>query len=142
MTDTSQHLAIQANIQSITHAMNSHRDAWLALYADDAVVRDPVGVSPFDATGLGHRGKEAIARFYDTVIGPSRLTITVHKRIPSGTHACAVHQTAVNDMGKGKTAVDMVAIYQVNDEGKITEMSAYWSWADMEAQLKQLGFMK
>lgn len=142
MSDTHQHLAIQANIQSITHAMNSNRDAWLALYADDAVVRDPVGISPFDATGNGHCGKEAIARFYDTVIGPSRLTITVHKRIPSGTHACAVHQTAVNDMGKGKTIVDMVAIYQVNDAGKITEMSAYWCWADMEAQLKQLGFMK
>ena len=142
MTDTNSHLAIQANIQSITHAMNSDRERWLALYTDDAVVRDPVGISPFDANGKGHQGKEAIARFYDTVIGPSRLTIQVHKRIPSGTHACAVHQTAINDMGKGKTTVDMIAIYQVNDAGKITEMSAYWSWPEMEAQLKQLGFMK
>jgi hypothetical protein len=142
MSNESSHLALQANINSVTRAMNSDREGWLALYADDAVVRDPVGISPFDATGQGHRGKEAIARFYDTVIGPSRLTIKVHKRIPSGTHACAVHQTAINDMGKGKTEVDMIAIYQVNDEGKITEMSAYWSWAEMEAQLKQLGFMK
>jgi steroid delta-isomerase len=141
MSQDTEHLAIQANIQSVTLAMNSDREGWLALYADDAVVRDPVGISPFDATGAGHCGKEAIARFYDTVIGPSRLTINVHKRIPSGTHSCAVHQTAINDMGKAKTEVDMIAIYQVNDAGKITEMSAYWSWPEMEAQLKQLGFM-
>ena len=88
-----------------------------------------------------HRGKAGIAKFWDTVIGPSNLTINVHTRIPSGSHSCAVHQTAINDMGKGKTAVDMIAIYDVNDEGKITAMSAYWSWADMEAQLKKLGFM-
>ncbi len=141
MTQDTEHLAIKANMQSIALAMKGDREGWLALYADDAVVKDPVGVSPFDATGNGHQGKAGVAKFWDTVIGPSRLTITVHKRIPSGDRACAVHQTAVNDMGKGKTEVDMIAIYQVNDEGKITEMSAYWSWAEMEAQLKKLGFI-
>lgn len=139
-TDNS-HLAMQANIQSVTLAMKGDREGWLALYADDAVVKDPVGKSPFDAAGDGHRGKAGIAKFWDTVIGPSKLTINVHTRIPSGTHSCAVHQTAINDMGKGKTEVDMIATYEVNDEGKITAMSAYWSWPEMEAQLKKLGFM-
>lgn len=141
MITENSHLAMQANIQSVTLAMKGDREGWLALYADDAVVKDPVGKSPFDAAGDGHRGKAGIAKFWDTVIGPSRLTINVHKRIPSGTHSCAVHQTAINDMGKGKTEVDMIATYEVNDEGKITSMSAYWSWPEMEAQLKQLGFM-
>ncbi|HRG49905.1 MAG TPA: hypothetical protein PKW02_02605, partial [Pseudomonadales bacterium] len=63
------------------------------------------------------------------------------KRIPSGDRTCAVLQTAVNDLGKGKTEVEMVAVYEVNDEGKITRMSAFWSWAEMEVQLKKLGFM-
>ena len=43
--------------------------AWLALFADDAVVEDPVGPSAFDPEGTGHRGPEAIAAFYDNVIG-------------------------------------------------------------------------
>ncbi|MBK8287940.1 MAG: nuclear transport factor 2 family protein [Pseudomonadales bacterium] len=141
MSSDNINLAVQANIQSITLAMKGDREGWLALYADDAIVKDPVGKSPFDASGEGHRGKAGIAKFWDTVIGPSNLTINVHTRIPSGSHSCAVHQTAINDMGKGKTAVDMIAIYDVNAEGKITAMSAYWSWADMEAQLKKLGFM-
>ena len=141
MSSDNINLAVQANIQSITLAMKGDREGWLALYADDAIVKDPVGKSPFDASGEGHRGKAGIAKFWDTVIGPSNLTINVHTRIPSGSHSCAVNQTAINDMGKGKTAVDMIAIYDVNAEGKITAMSAYWSWADMEAQLKKLGFM-
>lgn len=141
MNTHTEHLAIQANIQSVALATKGDREGWLALYADDAVVQDPVGKSPFDATGEGHRGKAAIAKFWDTVIGPSKLTINVHKRIPSGDRSCAVLQTAINDMGKGKTEVEMVAIYEVNDAGKITRMSAFWSWAEMESQLKQLGFM-
>lgn len=141
MNADTEHLAIKANIQSVTLAMKGDREGWLALYTDDAVVQDPVGKSPFDASGDGHRGKAAIAKFWDTVIGPSRLTINVHKRIPSGDRVCAVLQTAINDMGKGKTEVEMIAIYEVNDDGKIIRMSAFWSWAEMESQLKKLGFM-
>jgi len=142
MSDHLNHPAAQANLQSITLAMKGDREGWLALYADDAVVQDPVGVSPFDETGEGHKGKVAIGKFWDMVIGPSRLTITVHKRIPSGDKACAVHQTIVNDMGKGrKTEVEMVAIYELNDAGKVKRMSAFWSWDDMQNQLKKLGFM-
>lgn len=141
MTTELDHPAAKANLNSITLAMKGDREGWLALYADDAVVQDPVGVSPFDATGDGHKGKAAIAKFWDTVIGPSRLTITVHKRIPSGTKACAVHQTITNNLGKDrKTEVEMIAIYEVNDAGKITRMSAFWSWDAMLAQLKKLGF--
>ena len=142
MSDVMNHPAAQSNLQSITLAMKGDREGWLALYADDAVVQDPVGVSPFDASGEGHKGKAAIAKFWDTVIGPSRLTITVHKRIPSGAKACAVHQSIVNSIGKGRqTEVEMIAIYEVNDAGKITRMSAFWSWDDMQAQLKKMGFM-
>src|SRR5487761_2428954 len=44
------------------------RDGWLGLFADDAVVQDPIGPSPFDPDGNGHRGPAAIAAFYDNVI--------------------------------------------------------------------------
>ena len=32
------HLAVKANMNSIKYAMAGDKDAWLALYADDAVV--------------------------------------------------------------------------------------------------------
>ena len=142
MNEQSDHLAIQANMDSIRFASQGNKEAWLDLYADDATVQDPVGVSPFDSTGDGHIGKEAIAKFWDDVIGPSNVSITVHKRIASGDRACAVHQSAVNEMGDDiKTEVDMMAVYELNEQGKIQRMSAFWSWAAMEDQLKKMGLM-
>jgi len=49
------------------------RAGWLSLFAPDAIVQDPIGPSPFNPDGAGHRGPEAIAAFYDTVIAPNDL---------------------------------------------------------------------
>jgi hypothetical protein len=54
------HLAVEANRLSIKFAMERNKEAWLALYTDDAVVCDPVGVSLMAPSGEGHHGKEAI----------------------------------------------------------------------------------
>ena len=47
------------------------REGWLALFTEDAVVEDPIGPSMFDPEGLGHRGKDAIGKFFDNVIAPN-----------------------------------------------------------------------
>ncbi len=141
MPDTPQHLAVLANMRSIQYAMNKDKAAWLALYRDDATLRDPVGVSPLDPSGLGHKGKAAIEKFWDTVIGPSNITLTPGERCPSGAYHCAVPMRAVNNLGSGiSTTVDMIAVYEVDDNGLITSMSAYWDWDVMEQQLKKLSF--
>ena len=140
MSQDTLHPAAQANMRSIEHATAGNREAWLSLYADDAVLADPVGVSPLDPGGEGHRGKAAIARFWDTVIGPASLQMTVHRRCPSGDHTCAVSMTVQNDLGNGlRTEIDMIAIYEVNEQGKIASMKAYWSWDDLAAQLAPPG---
>ena len=133
------HLAVEANKKSIKYASEGNREAWLALYADDAVVHDPVGKSPMDPTGEVHRGREAIAAFWDTVIGPANVTIRADKRWTSGDHCCCVAQVAENDLGNGVvTECDMLARYEVNDEGLITHMSAHWCWDDMAEQLASI----
>src|ERR1039458_2396700 len=63
--------ARELGIRSRGAVQAGDRDAWLDLFASDAVVQDPVGPSPFDPDGKGHHGREAIAAFYDSVIGPS-----------------------------------------------------------------------
>lgn len=139
MTDTI-HPAVLANMNSIKYAMAKDKQAWLALYRDDAILRDPVGVSPLDPTGLGHHGKEAIAGFWDTVIANANLTLTPGLRCPSGKFNCAVPMRAENNMAEGMvTTVDMIAVYQVDENGLIVTMDAYWDWNVMEQQLKQLG---
>ncbi len=130
------HPAVQANIQSTELAQAGDKHAWLALYANDALLKDPVGVSPLEPTGEGHNGKIAIENFWDTVIAPANITLNVKQRIISGPHNCAVLQEVINDMGHGKTTiVDMIATYAVNDDGLITEMCAYWNFDALMAQM-------
>ena len=64
---TARELGIRS--RAAVHARD--RDGWLDLFADDALVQDPIGPSPFDPEAEGHRGKVAIAAFYDSVIAPS-----------------------------------------------------------------------
>jgi len=60
------------------------REAWLALFAEDAVVQDPIGPSAFDPEGKGHRGPEAIAAFYDNVIAANESI-----KSPFSSRSCA-----------------------------------------------------
>lgn len=133
-----EHLAVAANKKSIEYAMSGDKEAWLALYTDDALVCDPVGKSPMDPSGEGHRGKAAIEQFWDMAIGPAKLEIRVDKRWTSGEYCCCVAQVAHNDLGNGNvTQCDMLATYDVNEEGLITRMAAHWSFDDVMKQLNQ-----
>ena len=38
------------------------------MFADDAIVEDPIGPSAFDLEGKGHRGRDAISAFWDLAI--------------------------------------------------------------------------
>ena len=131
-----QHPAILANCRSVAFASAGDKSAWRALYADDAVLRDPVGKSILDPEGLGHRGKAAIATFWDNVIGPANISLTIQQQIISGDRHCAALQQVVNTLPNGQqTTVSMLASYAVDAQGLITEMSAYW---DMQALLAQM----
>jgi steroid delta-isomerase len=134
------HPAVVASESSAKHAMAKDKEAWLALFAEDAFLADPVGPSMFDPEGKGHSGKAAIERFWDNVIARSNLTIEASQRIPCA-DSCAAVLKATNELGAGKkTVVDMIGIYQVNDEGKLISLKVYWSWDALMAQLKEIGF--
>lgn len=132
--------AVLASMNSAKHAMARDKAAWLSLFADDAYLADPVGPSPFDPKGEGYVGKAAIERFWDKAIARSNLTIEASQRIPCA-NTCAAVLKATNDLGGGKkTVVDMIGIYEVNDEGKLKSLRVYWSWDQLAGQLAKLGF--
>jgi len=41
-------------------AEEGNKENWLALFDDNAIIEDPVGESPLDPSGEGHKGKKAI----------------------------------------------------------------------------------
>lgn len=130
--------AQQASAESLAAVRAKKKAVWLDLFAEDAVIQDPVGVSPLDPSGLGHRGKEAIARFWDMAIAPGQLETKIRESYPAGDE-CANVATFVNRMPNGmEVATDLVVVYRVDARGKIVSLKAYWEYAKIAAQLEKL----
>ena len=127
--------AISAHKASIANAKAGNKEAWLALFADDAVVHDPVGKSDHDPEGLGFRGKARLSEFWDTMIASGDLLIVPHKRYPCGDKVVAVAMTAINYIHGFKTFIEMIGTYEVNDEGKLVSLKVYWDTNALNAQL-------
>jgi ketosteroid isomerase-like protein len=96
------------------------------LFAPDAVVEDPIGVSMFDPTGVGHRGIEAIAAFYDLAIGPNTVRFRIDHSFAAGNEVANVGRISTT-LGDGSVVhTDGVFTYRVDETGKILALRAYW----------------
>jgi steroid delta-isomerase len=102
-------------------------EAWLAVYAPDAVVEDPVGPSMFDPEGKGHRGHDALRAFWDMVIaGVDSFHFTIHDSFANG-NTCANVATFTATFADGTIVdTDLITVYLVDDDGLITSMRAHW----------------
>ncbi len=103
------------------------REGWLALFADDAVVEDPIGPSAFDPEGTGHRGAEAIAAFYDNVIATNEsIRFDVAQSFECGDELANVGVIRISFAGGTTVEVDGVYTYRRSPDGKIAALRAYW----------------
>jgi steroid delta-isomerase len=110
------------------------RAGWLSLFAPDAVVEDPIGPSPFDRDGTGHRGPEAIAAFYDTVIAPNDLiTFEIEHSYLCGNEVADVGVIrTVLPGGKHVAVVNGVYTYRSNGAGQLVALRAFWQFDSAE----------
>jgi steroid Delta-isomerase len=110
------------------------RGAWLALFADDAVVQDPIGPSPLDPSGAGHRGPAAIAAFYDTVIATAeRITFEIEHSYLCGDEVADVGVIrTVLPGGRQSAVVHGVYTYRSNGDGKLAALRAFWEFDALE----------
>ena len=69
--------AQELSFLSRDYAVAKDKENWLALFAKDALVQDPIGKSPLDPEGNGHKGIAAIEKFYDTVIANGNIEFTI-----------------------------------------------------------------
>jgi steroid delta-isomerase len=100
---------------------------WLALFAEDAVVEDPVGVSMFDPTGDGHRGKRAIEAFWDKAIAlPERIEFDIRDSYAAGCEVANVGTISSFFPGGARIDTNGVFVYRVNEAGLIISLRAFW----------------
>ena len=119
------------------YAVAKDKQNWLDLFAEDAIVQDPIGKSPLDPIGDGHKGKEAIEKFYDTVIANGNIEFNILESIPCADE-CANFAQIVNVVGDVKIETKMIVIYRVNSDDKIVSLRAFWDYEKMEDQLKAM----
>ncbi|QFU75039.1 steroid delta-isomerase [Halioglobus maricola] len=84
------------------------------IYADNAVVEDPVG------TDL-HEGIEAVCAFYEGALSSgAKLAITGPVRSAANTAAFPFQ------VNMGEMSIDIIDVFEFDDQGKVVSMKAYW----------------
>ncbi len=97
-------------------------DAIVALYADDAIIEDPIGSAL-------HRGRDAVRTFYESSAGTITMKRTGPVRV-AGSEAAAPLVVLMGEPGKQR-ALDIISTMVFDDEGRITSMRAFWSFDGM-----------
>lgn len=122
-------IAREMGQRSMAMAEAKDRDGWLGLFADDGVVQDPVGPSPFDPEGKGQRGIEAITAFFDNVISMSeKVRFEMRQSSECGDECAFAGTIRITLPGGQEGSVELVNIYQVNPEGKIASLRSFWEF--------------
>jgi len=96
-------------------------DGVAALFASDAVVRDPVD-------GPAVHGRDKIRTFFEEFGGPvvrgMKLAGPVH--ISGDCRHAAARIDAEAQVGEGTSTVEALDVFTFDDDGLITTMDAYW----------------
>jgi len=121
------HPARKAGLLSQKYVSEKNREAWLDLFADDAVVQDPVGISPLDPTGKGQIGKAGIAAFWDNVISKGQVSFDYPRSYAAGDE-CAFVGTVYSAIGGNEFGSEGVFVYRVNETGKLVSLRAFWEF--------------
>ncbi len=110
--------ALQAYVDAIS---GDDVEAVVALFADDAVVEDPVGTPP-------HRGKAELRAFYQIAVdGVEKMELEGNVRVRD-------HYGAAAMRAKPKGAdmyMEVLDVMEFNQDGLITKMTAYWGDSNM-----------
>ncbi|ANZ41049.1 ketosteroid isomerase [Lentzea guizhouensis] len=129
-----------ASWKSMDAVSRKAKDEWLALFAEDAVVEDPVGPSMFDAEGKGHHGKEGISAFWDLAIANvERFEFVMHDSFAAGSECANVGVISAFLPGGGRVDTEGVFVYHVGDDGLIKSVRAFWETERAMATFTQPG---
>ena len=102
---------------------------WLSVYAEDAVLEDPVGPSMFDPEGKGHHGHAGITEFWTKAIASvARFEFTIDDSFanPSGNTCANVGRIKTSFADGSHVTTELIMVYVVDDAGLITSMKAFW----------------
>lgn len=126
-------------------ASRHDKAGWLALYANDAILEDPVGTPP------SHRGRregrlgDEVGRFYEAFIARSSIDMVVRKDIVSDMHVFRAVDIHTSNLKTGmKMIVPANLLYEIVVRGEglaIRRMQAHWELNRMSRILMSRGML-
>lgn len=127
--------------QSPRAVLAQDRKAWLNMFAQLAVIEDPVGSAPhisgiFDPYS-GRRGNDALCRFYDTFIDGNHIEFLVDADYVVGNKVLRDLALKLEVNGMHAT-VPMHLLYELvpeNEELKVQRLAAHWEFFPMSRQM-------
>jgi ketosteroid isomerase-like protein len=123
------HPARKASRRSMETVSRREKDEWLALYSPGALIEDPVGPSPFDPQGHGHRGRDRMAAFWDgTIATTDRLDFEINASYTAGDEVANVGTITAYLPGGVQMETFGVYIYRVDADGLISSLRTYWEF--------------
>lgn len=111
---------IQATIDRYIDAyLQNDKDAFLALWASDGVLEDPVGTP-------AHVGTEALGAFWDGARElADRIVLKMERSVIAGGEAAVIIEINAH-MGDAGLVMPAVDIMRFDDDGLLTSVRAYW----------------
>mgnify|MGYP003307828267 FL=1 len=136
-----QHPAKRVSLLSREYVHSHNKAGWLGLFSEDAIIEDPIGISPIDEAGKGHRGVAAREAFWENNIANSDIKIVIHQSYAAGLE-CAniVTLNTILTFG-GKTysqEVNGIFTYQVNEAEQLVALRGYWEVDEMMKTIKEV----
>lgn len=112
------------------------REGWLALFAADAFIEDPVGSAP------AAKESGVLGRFYDTFIAPHEIRFAIRRDhfLGNDVFRDAVIHTRVRPGVEVEVAAYL--LYQIAEQGgelQVQRMAAHWQLATMTAVAMGMG---
>ncbi|MFW0795131.1 nuclear transport factor 2 family protein [Gordonia sp. CPCC 205515] len=124
--DRENHPAVVAGRRSRELVAARDKDAWVANFAADGTVEDPVGPSMFDPEGKGFRGHDQIAEFWDKSIATTEsIEFVFDDEIICGDEVAYVGKIVTHIAGHISEAHG-VFTYKAAPDGKMAALRAFW----------------
>ncbi len=124
-----------ALVEQSPQAVAAHDEsAWMAIFANQNTVEDPVGSAPHHSNREGAAGFEPLHRFYQTFIAANKISFQVRQDIVCGLWVMRDLTITIEMVARFKIAVPMHLLYELEEQGgelKIRRLAAHWELRPM-----------
>jgi steroid Delta-isomerase len=118
--------AVKAYFEAI-RAMD--QKAWVNTFAEDAVSYDPVGAPPT-------QGHQKLGEFFQAITAAFKKVGLTEDQVFIAANSAAVKWTGRGTSKQGNEVhFEGIDVFEINEDGKIETLRAYWNPAEMMAQL-------